>query len=67
MGYIKAMTVEELRRRARHIGADSIDGTDLITVEVGGMSTDVILTREGAEYLHWKLALILDLPCEAVS
>jgi hypothetical protein len=46
---------------------DSIEGTDLITVEVGGQPEDIILTRKDAEYLHWKLALILGLPCEDQS
>ena len=53
-----------LRARAQKLIPDSIEGTDLITVEVGGQEGDVILTRDDAEYLHWKLALILGLPCE---
>jgi hypothetical protein len=57
-------TEAALRARAQMLIPDSIEGTDLITVEVGGMDGDVILTRENAEYLHWKLALILGLPCE---
>lgn len=52
-----------LRARAQRLIPDSIEGTDLITVEVGGQPEDIILTREYAEYLHWKLALILGLPC----
>ena len=61
------MSIAELRKRARRMIADSIDGTDLITVEIGGQPDDVILTREDAKYLHWKLALLLDLPCEQES
>lgn len=53
-----------LRARAQRLIPDTVEGTDLITVEVGGQSGDIILTREYAEYLHWKLALILGLPCE---
>jgi len=53
-----------LRARARRLIPDSIEGTDLITVEVGGLPDDIILTPEYAEYLHWKLALLLGLPCE---
>ena len=53
-----------LRARAQRLIPDSIEGTDLITVEVGGQAEDIILTREHAEYLHWKLALVLGLPCE---
>jgi len=53
-----------LRARAQRLIPDSIYGTDLITVEVGGLPDDIILTREYAEYLHWKLALVLGLPCE---
>jgi len=56
--------VAALRERATLLIPDSIEGTDLITVEVGGQEGDIILTREGAEYLHWKIALILGLPCE---
>lgn len=56
--------VAALRSRAQMLIPDSIEGTDLITVEVGGQEGDIILTRENAEYLHWKLALILGLPCE---
>jgi hypothetical protein len=52
-----------LRARAQRLIPDSIMGTDLITVEVSGQERDVILTREYAEYLHWKLALLLGLPC----
>jgi len=53
-----------LRARARMIIPDSILGTDLITVEVGGLPGDVILTPEGAEYLYWKLADLLGMPCK---
>jgi hypothetical protein len=55
---------DALRARAQMLIPDSIEGTDLITVEVGGQPEDIIITRENAEYLHWKLALILGLPCE---
>ena len=58
-----AETEAALRARARMIIPDTIEGTDLFTVEVGGYDGDVILTRENAEYLHWKLALILG-PCK---
>lgn len=51
-----------LRARAVMLIPDSIEGTDLITVEAG--NDEIIITREDAEYLHWKLALILGLPCE---
>jgi len=53
-----------LRARAQRLIPDTIMGTDLITVEVGGQPEDIILTPEFAEYLHWKLALCLGLPCE---
>ena len=53
-----------LRARAQMLIPDTIVGTDLITVEVGGQPEDIILTPDGAKYLHWKLALILGLPCE---
>jgi hypothetical protein len=53
-----------LRARAQRLIPDTIMGTDLITVEVGGQPDDIILTPEFAAYLHWKLALILGLPCE---
>lgn len=59
-----AETEAALRARARMLIPDSIEGTDLITVEVGGQPEDIIITREDAVYLHWKLALILGLPCE---
>lgn len=54
---------QALRARAQRLIPDTVEGTDLITVEVQGQSEDVILTREYAEYLHWKLALILG-PCK---
>ena len=53
-----------LRARAQMLIPDTILGTDLITVEVGGQPDDIIITQEFAAYLHWKLALILGLPCE---
>ena len=53
-----------LRARAQMLIPDTILGTDLITVEVGGQPEDIILTQKDAAYLHWKLALILGLPCE---
>lgn len=56
-----------LRARAQHLIPDRIEGTDLITVEVGGQPEDIILTQEHAEYLHWKIALVLGLPCEEGS
>ena len=52
-----------LRARAQILIPDTILGTDLITVEVGGQSEDIILTQEDAQYLHDKLAMILDAPC----
>jgi hypothetical protein len=64
MAEVEDRSEAALRARAQMIMADSIEGTDLITVEVGGQPQDVILTRDNAEYLHWKLALLLDLPCE---
>lgn len=59
-------TEADLRARARMIIPDSIEGTDLITVEVGGYPGDVILTQENAEYLHHKLAMLLGLPCDGL-
>ena len=53
-----------LRARAQMLIPDTIMGTDLITVEVGGQPDDIIITQDYAKYLHWKLALILGLPCE---
>lgn len=53
-----------LRARAVTLIPDTIVGTDLLTVEVGGHADDLILTMDAARYLHWKLALVLDLPCE---
>jgi hypothetical protein len=52
-----------LRARAQILIPDTIVGTDLITVEVGGQSEDIILTQEDAKYLHYKIASILGLPC----
>jgi len=56
-----------LRARARCLIPDSIYGTDLITVEVGGLPGDIILTPEDAEYLYWKLADLLGMPCKEDS
>lgn len=53
-----------LRARAVMLIPDSIIGTDLITVEVSGQDQDLIITRKEAEYLHWKLAVVLGLDCE---
>ena len=52
-------TETELRARAQRIIPDTIEGTDLITVEISGQDRDVILTPEYAEYLLWKLTLCL--------
>jgi len=52
-----------LRARARILIPDTIEGTDLITVEVGGQPGDVIITTEHAKYLHYKIACILGLDC----
>lgn len=56
-----------LRARAQRLIPDTIMGTDLITVEVAGQPDDIIITQEYAAYLHWKLALILGLPCEETA
>lgn len=58
-----AQSVAALRARAGYMNADSVMGTDLITVEVGGMEGDVILTQEDAKYLHNKLADLVGLNC----
>lgn len=52
-----------LRARARILIPDTIEGTDLITVEVGGQPEDLIITQEHAKYLHYKIASILGLDC----
>lgn len=60
-------TEAALRARAVMVTADSIIGTDLITVEVSGQEQDLIITRKEAEYLHWKLAVVLNLDCADVK
>jgi hypothetical protein len=56
-----------------HIGADSIDMTDLVTVEVRGdhdveknlcWSGEVVLTRENTGYAIWALAKSVGLDVE---
>lgn len=58
--FVNVAAVEALHARARYMGANSIDGTDLITVEVGGQDEDVILTHDSALYLYRQLGMLLD-------
>jgi hypothetical protein len=45
--------------RARYMGVNTVDMTDLFTVEIGGQDEDVIITTETAEYLYQQLAYLL--------
>lgn len=45
--------------RARYIGINTIDFTDLFTVEIGGQDEDVVITRETAEHLRYQLNFLL--------
>lgn len=63
-----ATTFEErvaaLRARAKGTPTiNTIDLTDLYTMEVPGQDTDVILTEDAVRYLHWKCADLLGLLC----
>lgn len=58
-----AQSVAALRARAQSMNADEVMGTDLITVEVSGQEGDVILTQEGAKYLHGKLSHLIGAKC----
>lgn len=51
--------VDALRKRARMMTVNTVDLTDLFTVEIGGMDLDVIITPETAEYLYRQLGLLL--------
>jgi hypothetical protein len=51
--------VTALRKRARFMTVNTIDFTDLLTVEVGGFEGDVVITTETAEYLYNQLACVL--------
>jgi hypothetical protein len=57
------MTFEErvaaVAARARYMGINTVDLTDLFTVEIGGQEEDVIITTETAEYLYRQLADLL--------
>jgi hypothetical protein len=48
-----------VRARARYMGVNTIDMTDLLTVEIGGQEEDVVITMETAEYLYRQLGFIL--------
>jgi hypothetical protein len=48
-----------LQARARYMGVNTVDFTDLFTVEIGGQDEDVIITTETAEYLYAQLACVL--------
>lgn len=48
-----------VRARARYMGVNTIDLTDLFTVEIGGQAEDVVITHETAEYLHQQLSDLL--------
>jgi hypothetical protein len=45
--------------RARYMGVNTIDLTDLFTVEIGGQAEDVVITTATAEYLYDQLGLLL--------
>lgn len=64
--WVNVEAAEALRRRARSIIINTIDGTDLYTAEIGGMEGDVILTQEHMEYLHYTLGNLLG-PCKEES
>jgi hypothetical protein len=53
--------------RARYMGVNTIDLTDLFTVEVGGQTEDIVITRETAEYLHARLGDLLGYVCTEES
>ena len=54
--------VKALEARAQFMTVNTIDFTDLLTVEVGGQDTDVIITMETAEYLYTQLGFLLGKP-----
>jgi hypothetical protein len=51
--------VAAIRARARYMGVNTVDLTDLFTVEIGGQDEDVIITTETARYLHRQLTDLL--------
>lgn len=59
----QAATFEErlaaVQARARYMGVNTIDMTDLLTVEIGGQEEDVVITMETAEYLYRQLGFLL--------
>jgi hypothetical protein len=59
------------RAEMGHIGADSIEMTDLVTVEVRGdydetrcWTNEIVLTREKAGYAIWALAKSIGIDAE---
>ena len=66
------MNIQE-RAAIGYIGADSIEGTDLVTVEVRGDGDnpnvmwygEIVLTKEAAGYAIWALAKSIGLYDEA--
>lgn len=57
--FLIAERVAELRARAAYMGINTIDLTDLFTVEIGGQDGDVIITTETAEHLYHQLTFLL--------
>lgn len=51
--------VAALTARARFMTVNTIDLTDLLTVEIGGQDEDVVITRATAEYLYDQLGFLL--------
>lgn len=51
--------LKKITARARYMGVNTVDMTDLFTVEIGGQEEDVIITRDTAEYLYRQLGDLL--------
>jgi len=54
-----AERVAAVAARARFVTVNTVDLTDLFTVEICGQAEDVIITTETAEYLWTKLGDLL--------